>query len=142
MDVQVLPNTSSLDDIEKILSEKEKDSQKTAYFQVVSVQPYFTLEELDSRPSLFQQKFNLSRNWQFLTVVGKFISETPFTKSGGSAQSDDVRDQFKRKKIFKTEKAFPYLKKRLRVIDTEEVCVFDVSDSDSCRLCWHQLKTL
>eukprot|EP01114_Cavostelium_apophysatum_P014035 TRINITY_DN3531_c0_g1_i2.p1 TRINITY_DN3531_c0_g1~~TRINITY_DN3531_c0_g1_i2.p1 ORF type:complete len:2047 (-),score=557.52 TRINITY_DN3531_c0_g1_i2:8-6148(-) len=104
--VQVLPNTTSDIDLSQL------DLLNKSYFQVISVQPYLSEQQIDARVSAFDQKFN----------IDEFIFETPFTKKGGlSNQTDDVSEQFKRKTIIKTEIPFPYLKKRFAVTDKREI---------------------
>jgi len=70
------------------------------YLQLVSVEEYLDPEELKTRLTPFERKFNLNR----------FIFETPFTKEG--KQQGDFKEQYKRKTILKTELPFPYVKKK------------------------------
>jgi len=77
------------------------------YLQLVSVEEYLDPEELKTRLTPFERKFNLNR----------FIFETPFTKEG--KQQGDFKEQYKRKTILKTELPFPYVKKK-RIIVKEK----------------------
>jgi hypothetical protein len=49
----------------------------------------------------------------------RFIFETPFTKSGKA--HGDTAEQYKRKTVLTLESYFPYLKKRLKVVQKSEV---------------------
>ncbi|EFA78484.1 DOCK family protein [Heterostelium album PN500] len=80
------------------------------YFQIISVDPYHTQDELKERVASFDQNTNLN----------KFIFEVPFTKSG-KAHSDSITDQWKRKTIITTESYFPYLKKRIPILKKEDI---------------------
>ena len=46
-----------------------------AYIQITHVEPYFTVEELERRKTMFERANNISR----------FFFETPFTKDGKSS---------------------------------------------------------
>eukprot|EP01137_Pigoraptor_chileana_P018685 Opistho-2@78585 len=76
-----------------------------AYAQITFVEPYFDEYELKDRITQFERLHNLRR----------FIFDTPFTDSGKAHGSID--DQKKRKTILTVEAAFPYLKRRIQVID-------------------------
>lgn len=88
------------------------------YLQITSVIPYFEDWELKDRKTDFERNFNVSH----------FIFETPFTKSG-KAHAASLAEQFKLRTILSVEAAFPYMKKRLRVVAkrTEEVTPLDNS---------------
>lgn len=71
------------------------------------VSPYFTEEERVNRQTEFDRNSN----------INTFMFETPFTQ-GGKAHGK-LEEQWKRRVIIKTDYTFPYVKKRIRVIDTE-----------------------
>lgn len=80
---------------------------------LLSVKPYFSREELDDkdRQSAFEKQFNIKR----------FIYETPMTTTGAK-YSEDITEQAKRKTILETEIPFPFVIKRLRVVNqTSEI---------------------
>lgn len=54
-------------------------------------------------------------------ISDEFIFETPFTKKDGTSQTDELSEQYKKKTILKTSLTFPYLKKRLPIIEKQEV---------------------
>lgn len=58
-----------------------------AHIQITHVEPYFTSEELQKRPTPFERENKISR----------FVFETPFTKDG--KPSSDVTKQCMRKTI-------------------------------------------
>ncbi|KJE96095.1 Dock7 protein [Capsaspora owczarzaki ATCC 30864] len=80
-----------------------------AYIQLTYVEPYFTEYELKERVTSFERSNNINR----------FIYDTPFTESGKARGS--IEDQRKRKTILTTEAFFPYLKKRLLIVDRQTV---------------------
>ncbi|XP_035734604.1 dedicator of cytokinesis protein 9-like isoform X2 [Vespa mandarinia] len=82
----------------------ELDS-KIAYIQVTHVTPYFDKIELDTRQTEFEQNHNVSC----------FMFETPFTKDGRVRGNPE--DQWKRRTILTTQYSFPYIKKRIVVIE-------------------------
>jgi hypothetical protein len=102
-EIVVLANGPEEPEISKL------DSNKL-YLQVISLQPFFESIELQSRPTLFDQRFD----------INTFIYEVPFAKTG-SAQSEDIADQCKQKVIIQSELKFPYLKKRLKVIKKRKI---------------------
>jgi hypothetical protein len=71
------------------------------YIQLVSVTPYIPPEEIESKPTLFQQHFNVST----------FIYETPFYKG----DKDVLSNVWKKKTILTVDGAFPCVKKRLPI---------------------------
>ncbi|XP_073255433.1 dedicator of cytokinesis protein 11-like [Porites lutea] len=81
---------------------------KIGYIQITYVQPYFDDEELEARPTSFERNNNIRR----------FIYETPFTVSGKAHGS--LTEQCKRKTILTTSNTFPYLKKRILVVQEEQ----------------------
>eukprot|EP00794_Sanderia_malayensis_P010919 gene10919-12079_t len=77
------------------------------YIQVTFVRPYFDDEEMQKRPTGFERENNIRR----------FVYETPFTLSGKAHGS--VCEQHKRKTILTTSHCFPYVKKRILVVQQE-----------------------
>ncbi|XP_071525241.1 dedicator of cytokinesis protein 9 [Panulirus ornatus] len=78
-----------------------------AYVQVTHVSPYFPEEERANRQTEFDRNNN----------INTFMFETPFTQ-GGKAHGK-LEEQWKRRVILKTNYSFPYVKKRIQIIDTE-----------------------
>uniref|UniRef100_A0A182K3W5 Dedicator of cytokinesis protein 9 n=1 Tax=Anopheles christyi TaxID=43041 RepID=A0A182K3W5_9DIPT len=76
---------------------------KIAYIQVTHVTPYYCKDELEMRPTEFEQNHD----------VDTFMYETPFTPSG--AAHGVVEDQWKRRTILTTLHSFPYVLKRIPV---------------------------
>ncbi|XP_044001761.1 dedicator of cytokinesis protein 9 isoform X3 [Aphidius gifuensis] len=83
--------------------------QKIAYIQVTHVTPYFEKYELDSRPTEFEQNHDIC--W--------FMFETPFTNDGKPRGNPE--EQWKRRTIVKTDYYFPYIKKRIKIIDKKVI---------------------
>lgn len=79
------------------------------YIQLINVEPYFTAEELETKPTLFQQHFNVSN----------FIYETPYFKTGGNKEK--LSEQWKKKTILTVDGSFPCMKKRLPIKDVKVV---------------------
>ena len=79
------------------------------HIQVTYVETYFEEWELRQRVTVFDKGFNIRR----------FVFNTPYTP-GGKARGE-LQEQWVRKTILTTEKSFPYLKRRLRVVATEKV---------------------
>ncbi|XP_006571706.1 dedicator of cytokinesis protein 9 isoform X1 [Apis mellifera] len=78
---------------------------KIAYIQVTHVTPYFEKFELEIRQTEFEQNHN----------VLCFMFETPFTKEGKPRGSPE--EQWKRRTILTTQYSFPYIKKRILVVE-------------------------
>lgn len=78
------------------------------YIQLINVEPYFTAEELENKPTLFQQHFNAS----------SFIYETPFFKG---TNKDKLSEQWKKKTILTVDGSFPCMKKRLAIKDVKVI---------------------
>lgn len=76
------------------------------YIQLINVEPYFTAEELEAKPTLFQQHFNVSH----------FIYETPFFKGNNK---EKLSEQWKKKTILTVDGSFPCMKKRLPIKDVK-----------------------
>ncbi|KCV71554.1 hypothetical protein H696_02494 [Fonticula alba] len=99
VEVEVIPEAT----VDKAGLEPDK-----AYLQVTFVEPYFPPEE-QSRRSNFERYTNVCR----------FFYETPFTLSGKARGA--TSEQHLRQTILTTERHFPYIKRRLRVIHREQV---------------------
>ncbi|KAK3914024.1 Dedicator of cytokinesis protein 9 [Frankliniella fusca] len=91
---------------------------KLAHIQVTHVTPYFDKTDLEERQTEFEQNHDICR----------FMFETPFTKDGKKARGQP-QDQWKRRTILTTEKSFPYVTKRIRVIENviEELSPIEVA---------------
>lgn len=94
------------------------DLENCVYVQLLGVEPYLDATEMEQRRTPFERRFNLSR----------FIFEAPFTKSG-KAHSDDIREQQKKKIIMTTENPFPYVIKRLKIIEKVEQVLTPIQTS-------------
>ncbi|CAF1065794.1 unnamed protein product [Didymodactylos carnosus] len=80
-----------------------------AYIQVTYVEPYFDTSELQRRLTHFEKSYGLKR----------FMYATPFTMDGRA--HGGLNEQYKRKTILTTERAFPYVKTRISVIEREQL---------------------
>ena len=80
-----------------------------AYIQITYVEPYFDRWEMQKCESVFDKNYSLKR----------FIYATPFTLDGKA--HGPLNQQYKRKTILTTERAFPYVKTRIKVIDKQQV---------------------
>ncbi|XP_038604845.1 dedicator of cytokinesis protein 10 isoform X3 [Tachyglossus aculeatus] len=78
---------------------------KLAYIQVTYVTPFFEEKEAEDRMTDFEMHHNINR----------FVFETPFTLSG--KKHGGVEEQCKRRTILTTSHLFPYVKKRIQVIN-------------------------
>ncbi|XP_032887032.1 dedicator of cytokinesis protein 10 isoform X3 [Amblyraja radiata] len=96
-------NVKMIQDSNKV-NPKELDP-KVAYIQVTYVTPYFDEKELTERRTDFERHNNIKR----------FVFETPFTLSG--KKHGGVEEQCKRRTILTTGQTFPYVKKRIQVIN-------------------------
>ncbi|XP_057325530.1 dedicator of cytokinesis protein 9 isoform X3 [Microplitis mediator] len=83
--------------------------QKIAYIQVTHVTPYFEKMELESRLTEFEQNHDVSC----------FMFETPFTHEGKPRGNPE--DQWKRRTIITTQYSFPYIKKRIPIIEKKVI---------------------
>ncbi|XP_036367208.1 dedicator of cytokinesis protein 9 isoform X3 [Octopus sinensis] len=81
---------------------------KYAFIQVTYVTPYFTKEESKERLTEFERNNNIQR----------FMFETPFTKNGPAHGS--ITEQYKLRTILTTSHTFPYVKKRIEIIEHME----------------------
>ena len=57
-----------------------------------------------------------------------FIFETPYT-TGPKLQTDDLSKQQKKKTLFTTELAFPYLKNRLEIVAKRDVIISPIENA-------------
>ena len=79
------------------------------YIQITHVEAYFLRESKEERQTKFEKENNLSH----------FFFDTPFTKTGRPHGSVD--SQYMLVTILRTRNVFPYLKRRIEVIDSETV---------------------
>ncbi|XP_076837011.1 dedicator of cytokinesis protein 10 isoform X3 [Brachyhypopomus gauderio] len=98
-------NVKMIQDSNKV-NPKDLDP-KFAYIQVTFVVPYFDEKEQQEKRTDFERHHNIKR----------FVFETPFTLSG--RKHGDVEEQCKRRTILTTSSTFPYLKKRIQVVNHE-----------------------
>ncbi|KAI1893735.1 hypothetical protein AGOR_G00126740 [Albula goreensis] len=98
-------NVKMIQDSNKV-NPKDLDP-KYAYIQVTYVTPYFDEKELQEKKTDFERHHNINR----------FVFETPFTLSG--KKHGDVEEQCKRRTILTTSSSFPYLKKRIQVVEQQ-----------------------
>uniref|UniRef100_A0A8C8E0N2 Dedicator of cytokinesis 10 n=1 Tax=Oryzias sinensis TaxID=183150 RepID=A0A8C8E0N2_9TELE len=98
-------NVKMIQDSNKV-NPKDLDP-KFAYIQVTYVVPYFDEKEQHDKRTDFERHHNISR----------FVFETPFTLSG--KKHGDVEQQCKRRTILTTSSSFPYLKKRIEVVEQQ-----------------------
>lgn len=101
----------------------ELDS-RYAYIQVTHVTPYFSDEENLSRQTEYERNNN----------INKFVFETPFTRVAEVTDAGDgseervkvkpkahgrLQDQWKRRVIVSTSYSFPYVQKRIPIVDSK-----------------------
>ncbi|KAG2462037.1 DOC10 protein, partial [Polypterus senegalus] len=98
-------NVKMIQDSNKV-NPKDLDP-KYAYIQVTYVTPFFEEKELQEKKTDFERHHNIRR----------FVFETPFTLSG--KKHGDVEEQCKRRTILTTSSSFPYVKKRIQVVDQQ-----------------------
>ncbi|KAL2096343.1 hypothetical protein ACEWY4_008491 [Coilia grayii] len=98
-------NVKMIQDSNKV-NPKELDS-RYAYIQVTYVVPYFDQKEQQDKRTDLERHHNINR----------FVFETPFTLSG--KKHGDVEEQCKRRTILTTSSSFPYLKKRIQVVEQQ-----------------------
>ncbi|ETE67985.1 Dedicator of cytokinesis protein 10 [Ophiophagus hannah] len=82
---------------------------KFAYIQVTYVTPFFEEKEAEERKTDFEMHHNINH----------FVFETPFTLSG--KKHGGVEEQCKRRTILTTSHLFPYVKKRIQVINQTSI---------------------
>ena len=106
---------SNLKEIDKSALMNDKS---TAYFQVISVQPYD--KAIGGKAEDFSATFNNDT----------FFLEIPFTKKEGVAQSEDPAEQWKKKIILKTELPFPHVSSRIPIsANREEVILSPIQNA-------------
>ncbi|XP_048460342.1 dedicator of cytokinesis protein 10 isoform X3 [Rhincodon typus] len=98
-------NVKMIQDSNKV-NPKDLDP-KFAYIQVTYVTPHFDEKELTERRTDFEKHHNIKR----------FVFETPFTLSG--KKHGGVEEQCKRRTILTTSQTFPYVKKRIQVVNQQ-----------------------
>ncbi|XP_078065091.1 dedicator of cytokinesis protein 10 [Mustelus asterias] len=98
-------NVKMIQDSNKV-NPKDLDP-KFAYIQVTYVTPYFDEKEVTERRTDFEKNHNIKR----------FVFETPFTLSG--KKHGGVEEQCKRRTILTTSQMFPYVKKRIQVVNQQ-----------------------
>eukprot|EP00795_Rhopilema_esculentum_P016504 gene16504-7923_t len=98
-------NVKILQDSSKVKAEELNPAVN--YIQLTFVRPYFDEDELQRRPTDFERENNIRR----------FVFETPFTLSGKAHGA--LSEQHKRKTILTTSHCFPYVKKRILVVQQE-----------------------
>uniref|UniRef100_A0A4W6ED68 Dedicator of cytokinesis 10 n=1 Tax=Lates calcarifer TaxID=8187 RepID=A0A4W6ED68_LATCA len=98
-------NVKMIQDSNKV-NPKDLDP-KFAYIQVTYVVPYFDEKEQQDKRTDFERHHNINR----------FVFETPFTLSG--KKHGDVEEQCKRRTILTSGYFFPYLKKRIQVVEQQ-----------------------
>ncbi|XP_035010068.1 dedicator of cytokinesis protein 10 isoform X4 [Hippoglossus stenolepis] len=98
-------NVKMIQDSNKV-NPKDLDP-KFAYVQVTYVVPFFDEKEQQDKRTDFERHHNINR----------FVFETPFTLSG--KKHGDVEEQCKRRTILTTSSSFPYLKKRIQVVEQQ-----------------------
>jgi hypothetical protein len=91
---------------------------------VTYVEPYFDTSELQHRPTHFDRNYNLSKYF-FLLInkinnLERFMYASPFTMDTNRAHGS-LPEQYKRKTILTVERAFPYVKTRIGIIDRERL---------------------
>ncbi|XP_065346303.1 dedicator of cytokinesis protein 11 isoform X2 [Cloeon dipterum] len=90
-------------DTDRAGSDRKEDG---GWVLVTHVTPYWEPSELGSRLTLFERTHH---------NVRKFMFDTPFTRNGPA--QGEPSDQWKRRTILTTSKSFPYLVRRLPVVD-------------------------
>jgi len=89
------------------ITESDLDPQ-IAYVQITHVIPYFDDDELPERITEFERNNNINR----------FMYEVPFTTTDGKNRGNP-EEQCKRRIILTSQYSFPYVKKRLKVIQRD-----------------------
>lgn len=85
--------------------------ESKCYLQIATVELFLTAEQQAERTTPFKQHFGANR----------FGMEQPFTKNAGSkVHSASIEDQWLRRTVYVTKRAFPFALKRFQVSSTEE----------------------
>ncbi|XP_063429493.1 dedicator of cytokinesis protein 9-like isoform X5 [Mytilus trossulus] len=79
------------------------------HIQVTHVTPYFDERELQRRLTDYERNNN----------IRKFMFETPFTKDGKA--HGEIDKQYKRRTVLTTTHSFPYVKKRIDIIERKDL---------------------
>jgi dedicator of cytokinesis protein 6/7/8 len=115
------------------------------YLQLASVVPYFDPSEVEFRTTMWDRNFNtctqicrscfLSAVDRSIRLVGcggvrvaQFIFEAAYA-SGPKQQTEDLSKQQKKKTIFTTELAFPYVKTRLEITSKRDVILSPIENA-------------
>eukprot|EP01125_Pyxidicula_operculata_P015717 TRINITY_DN535_c1_g1_i1.p1 TRINITY_DN535_c1_g1~~TRINITY_DN535_c1_g1_i1.p1 ORF type:complete len:1661 (-),score=335.16 TRINITY_DN535_c1_g1_i1:2922-7904(-) len=75
------------------------------YIQIGAVEPFFGEDEISKRTTDWKRAYN----------INQFVMDQPFTKSGGTHGSHT--DQWIRRTTFTVEKSFPFVEKRILIVD-------------------------
>jgi len=113
---QKLPPTSLALLPNKTIDPATLDRNKV-YYQIASVDPYFEPSDT-SRVSLFERHFNTST----------FISMQAFSE-GKSSIAENLSEQKKKKTIYTSETAFPFVKNRLIVTVKREIVIEPIENA-------------
>jgi len=100
--VVILPNA-------QVVNRAEIDETK-CYLQIASVELFLTPEQQTERQTPFKQHFGANR----------FVMEQPFSRSTHKAQSANIEDQWLRRTIYTTARAFPFATKRFKIVSSED----------------------
>lgn len=82
---------------------------RKGFIQITYVEPYFDNWEMPDRVTIFDKSFNIRR----------FVFSTPYTLSGKA--HGELNEQCIQKTILTSKEAFPYVKKRSRVVGAEKI---------------------
>ncbi|XP_046402811.1 dedicator of cytokinesis protein 9 [Ischnura elegans] len=83
---------------------------KLAHIQVTHVVPYFERPPWMARVTSFDRHHDIRH----------FVFETPFVEGGGGTHSEELHLQWKKRTILTMEYSFPYMKKRILVVERRE----------------------
>ncbi|KAL7670821.1 hypothetical protein ACOME3_005740 [Neoechinorhynchus agilis] len=93
---------------------KSLDIRNKVYIQITYVEPYMDLSDLKHRQTHFEKSYNLRR----------FVYSTPFTLNG--RPHGQLGDQYQRRTILTTKRAFPYIKTRIPIISTAQFVLLPI----------------
>ena len=110
--VHLLPNR----DIDPATTPLDPDA---VYYQISSAEPYTHQGSSSSSSHSFDQHFG----------AHTFVFVQAHALDGQKAQTDSLRDQAKKKTIFETEIAFPFVKTRLEVVSKREVVLAPIENA-------------
>jgi hypothetical protein len=100
--VVIVPNA-------QVVNRAELDENK-CYLQVAPVELFLTPDQQAERSTPFKQHFGANR----------FVMEQPFAKNTTKQQTQSIEDQWLRRTIYTTARAFPFASKRLKVTSSED----------------------